>query len=122
MERRNKCNLPLKDTEGNQAAIINFADDLDTSWTKSTEDGVDYYYYNTKLAKDASTTSLIESVTFNKDIVIETSDNCTVVDNTKTCTTTTSGYTGGTYTLTIKVETVQFDQYKDAWSTNVAIN
>ena len=39
-----------------------------------------------------------------------------------TCTTTASGYAGGTYTLTFKVETVQFDQYKTAFGTNVTIS
>ena len=66
---------------------------------------------------------MIQSVTFNPDVTISASDNCTedATNHTKTCTTTTSGYAGGTYTLTIKVETVQFDQYKEAWSTNVTI-
>lgn len=116
--------LALKDASNRSAAIINFASDLSTKWTKSTEGGKDYYYYKTKLAKNASTSSLIESVTFNPDVTIETSDNC-VTDSTahtKTCTTTTSGYAGGTYTLTITVETVQYDQYQTAWGTTVTIN
>ena len=60
--------LPLTDNATptpNRAAIINFASNYTTKWTKSTEGGKDYYYYKTKLAKNASTTSLIESVTFN---------------------------------------------------------
>ena len=115
--------LELKDASENAAAIINFATDLNSKWTKSTEGGVDYYYYKNKLAKNESTSSLIQSVTFNPDVTISASDNCTedATNHTKTCTTTTSGYAGGTYTLTIKVETVQFDQYKEAWSTNVTI-
>lgn len=116
--------LALKDTSDNVAAIINFANDLNTKWTKSTENGVDYYYYKTKLAKNASTSSLINSVTFNPDVAITTDSNCVDddVNHTKTCTSTTGGYAGGTYTLTIKVETIQFDQYKDVWSTNVEIS
>lgn len=116
--------LALKDASDNAAAIINFAADLDTNWTKSTENGVDYYYYNTSLAKDESTTSLIDSVTFNPDVEISTESNCVedTTNHTKTCTTTAGGYAGGTYTLTVKVETVQFDQYQDAWSTTVTIN
>lgn len=111
-------------TDGtNRAAIINFSDDLATKWTKSTENGTDYYYYKTKLAKDASTTSLIKSVTFNPNVTITSSSNCVTddVNNTKTCTTNTSGYAGGTYKLNIKVETVQYDQYKTAWGTTVDI-
>lgn len=134
----NGASLNLKDEGGNSAAIINFASDFSTKWTKSTENGKDYYYYKTKLAKNASTSSLIESVTFNKDVTISTSDTCTytLTDNTTTttkptdmttvksvtCTTTTSGYAGGTYTLSITVETAQFDQYKDIWETNVTIS
>ena len=130
--------LPLKDGSNNSAAIINFASDLSTKWTKSTEGGKDYYYYKTKLAKNASTTSLIESVTFNPDVTISTSDTCTytLTDNTTTttkpndmttvksvkCATTTGGYAGGTYTLTITVETVQYNQYQTAWATDVVIS
>ena len=122
----------------NRVAVINFASDYTTKWTKSTESGKDYYYYKTKLAKDASTSSLIQSVTFNPNVTISTSDACTYTlnDNTTTttkpadmttvksvtCRTTTDGYAGGTYTLTIKVETVQYDQYQTAWGTSVAIS
>lgn len=122
----------------NRAAVINFANDYTTKWTKSTEGGKDYYYYKTKLAKNASTSSLIQSVTFNPNVTINTSDTCTYTlnDNTTTttkpadmttvksvtCRTTTDGYAGGTYTLTIKVETVQYDQYQTAWATSVAIS
>jgi len=116
--------LPLKDSSNNSAAIINFASNLSEKWTESTESGTKYYYYKTKLAKNASTTSLIESVTFNPNVTISSADDC-VTDNTNhttTCTTTTSGYAGGTYTLTITVETAQFDQYKSIWSTNVNIS
>lgn len=114
--------LSLTDEAGNAAAIINFNDSY-PKWIKSTENGVDYYYYEVKLAKDESTNSFIESVTFNPNVAITTENDCVEdsVNHTKTCTTSTSGYAGGTYTLIIKVETVQYDQYKDAWSTNVEI-
>ncbi len=137
----NDNQLPLTDSATptpNRAAVINFASDLNTKWTKSTEGGKDYYYYKTKLAKNASTSSLIESVTFNPNVTISTNDTCTytLTNNTTTttkptdmttvksvtCRTTTNGYAGGTYTLTITVETVQFDQYKTAWGTSVTIN
>ena len=116
--------LALQDTNGQKAAIINFANDLNTKWTTVTENGKTYYYYKTKLAKNASTSSLINSVTFNPNVEIKTTTNCTedTATHVKTCTTTTAGYAGGTYTLTLKVETVQFDQYKAAWNTNVTIN
>ena len=116
--------LPLEDAGHNRAAIINFADDLDTNWTKSTESGKDYYYYNTRLAKDESTTSFIESVTFNPNVTISTENDCQEDEesNTIICTTATDGYVGGTYTLTITVETVQYDQYRTAWGTSVTIS
>ena len=108
----------------NRAAIINFASDYGTKWTKSTEGGKDSYYYKTKLTKNASTSSLIESVTFNPAVTISTTDNCVnnSTTHTKTCTTTTSGYAGGTYTLTVTVETVQYDQYQTVWGTSVVIS
>lgn len=114
--------LPLKDAGDNFASIINFASDWSSKWTKSTENGTDYYYYKTKLAKNASTSSLIESVTFNPNVTITTTNNCVENGNVKTCTTTTGGYAGGTYKINIKVETVQLDQYKTVWGTNVTIN
>jgi len=108
--------LPLKDASNVTAAIINFNN---TNWEK---DG-DYYYYKTSLAKNASTTSLIQSVTFNPAVQISTSHNCVTDDttHTTTCTTATSGYGGGKYTLQIDVETVQYDQYRTAWNTSVNI-
>ena len=110
--------------DGVRAAVVNFSDDLASKWTAKTENAVNYYYYNTKLTKGQSTTSLIKSVTFNKDVTIAADHSCVedTENHTKTCTTTTQGYGGGTYTLTIKVETVQFDAYKDAWSTDVVIS
>ena len=115
-------------TTGERAAIINYADGYLTKWKEVTEEvngrEKTYYYYKTKLAKNAATTSLIQSVTFNPNVTISSADNC-VTDNTnhtKTCTTTTTGYAGGTYTLEITVETVQYDQYRTAWGTTVAIS
>ena len=105
-------------------AIINLARELNTKSKKSTYIWKDYYYYKTKLAKNQSTASLINSVTFNPNVTISTTDNCVenTTAHTKTCTTTTNGYAGGTYTLTVKVETVQYDQYKTVWETNVTIS
>lgn len=99
---------------GNTAAVINFANSSD--WTLV--DG--YYYYNYKLAKDESTSSFIESVTFNKDIVSDTT--CTTTENKKVCTSTGDGYDGATYKLTINVETVQYDAYASYWNTTATIS
>ena len=96
-----------------RAAIINFVNESD--WTLSNG----YYYYNYKLAPTESTSSLIESVTFNS--LVTSDSNCKTVDNTTTCTSTKKGYDGATYTLTFTIETVQYDQYKSAWGTSVDI-
>lgn len=115
--------LPLT-TNGVRASIINFASDLNSKWTQVTEGGKTYYYYKTRLQKNQSSSSFIQSVTFNENVEITFNNNC--VDNTtnhtKTCTTQSTGYSAGTYTLTVKVETVQYDQYRTAWNTNVTIS
>lgn len=118
VDARNQA-LPLKDSNDVPAAIINFASDLSEKWLK---DG-DYYYYKTALSQNQSTSSLLESVTFNPAVAITADDDCVTDDttHTTTCTTTTSGYAGGTYTLVVDVETVQYDQYRTAWSTSVDI-
>ena len=108
--------LPLSDGT-NDAAIINFASNLNSKWIY--QDG--YYYYNRALKENKSTTSLIESVTFNPDFAIDTSSDCESVNGLTTCTTTFNDYAGGKYTLQIEVETAQFDQYKNIWSTTVDI-
>ena len=112
----NDQTLPLKDSSNNVAAIINFANTSD--WIKEGN----YYYYKTKLAKNESSSSFIESVTFNPELSISATSQCSDTATGRLCTTTTSGYAGGTYTLTIKVETVQYDQYQSAWGTNVTIS
>ena len=113
--------LPLLDGNDNPAAVINFAGDWADNWIKNTEGGVDYYYYKTSLKAGYTTPALMESVTFNPDVEITTTKNCETEDTATICTTSAGGYAGGTYTLTIKVETVQFDQYQEAWGTNVSI-
>ena len=120
-EWKDSSNNPLElTTNGVTAAIINYADDLDSKWTKEGN----YYYYNSKLTKNQSTTSFIQSVTFNEDVTLIGGENCqsNAEANVLTCTTQTGGYAGGTYTLIIKVETVQFDAYQDVWNTNVSIS
>lgn len=90
------------------AALINFTTD-NTDWKKNGN----YYYYNKKLAKDETTSSFIESVTFNPDI--EASVSCVTEGNKKTCTSTGDGYDGATYTLTVNIETIQFDAVESEW-------
>ena len=111
--------IPLKDSNNNPAAIINFSIDKDVRWKKEG----DYYYYSFPLDKGESTTSLLQSVTFNPDVQIGTNHNCTTnnVTHETVCTTETTGYGDGTYKLDVTVETCQYDKYKDIWNTNVEI-
>lgn len=97
-----------------RAAIINFANEDD--WDKEG----DYYYYNKKLTSGASTNSFISSVKFNPQITNDTS--CVTEGDVTTCTSTGNGYDGATYTLTINVETVQFNAYKTVWNTSIPID
>jgi len=114
------------------AAKLNLTNTSD--WTK---DG-DYYYYNKKLASGESTSTFLESVTFNENVPSSSeTSSCTTkyydadgaeVESTadyakQTTTCSADGdYVGATYTLTIKVETVQYDAYKDYWGTTVEIS
>lgn len=116
--------IPLEDANHNRYIAINWHN-LATNWTMSTESGTDYYYYKTKLAPNASTETILDSVTFRDDIELPRTANCVDgVDSTtglptRTCTT---SYAAGTYTLTFYVDTVQYDSYQTAWNTQVAIN
>lgn len=103
-------------TQGsNRVSILNLTNQTD--WIKQG----DYYYYKKKLSKNESTTSFLGSVTFNKNVTAST--RCTksadgLVEN---CVSTGDGYDGATYTLTIHVETVQFDAYQEVWTNQVTI-
>ena len=115
--------ISLTDSNGKKASIINFGEDFYINWQKSNENGTDYYYYISKLGSNESTSSVIESVTFNPDINGDNDHNCVTDDetHTTTCSSDMGGYSGGQYKLTIKVETVQYDKYREIWNTNVNI-
>ena len=110
-------NLTNNTENSEHAAIINFSDNDD--WTYSNG----YYYYNFRLAPNETTSSLIDSVTFNSKV--KNSSNCVTNESngtkTITCNSTQSGYDDATYTLTFNIETVQYDKYKEAWNTDIAI-
>ena len=106
--------LPLSDGT-NEAAIINFASNLNSKWTY--DNG--YYYYKKALNENESTTSLLKSVTFNPNVSFDETKDCDTVNGVTTCTTTFNDYAGGKYTLQIEVETAQFDKYKEIWGTDV---
>ena len=104
-------------TTDERAAVINFTNPSD--WTKVGN----YYYYNYKLAPGETTSSFIESVTFNASTKL--GDTCTPLTSngttTITCNSSGSDYDNAKYTLTFKIETVQFNKYMNAWNTDVAI-
>lgn len=97
---------------GVRAAIISpnhRAQNANTNWIYNTDDG--YYYYKYRLSPNGTTTNFIESVTFNPEINIDVDSNCTgddIGEGTTVCTYTSDSYGGGTYTLTITVETAQY--------------
>ena len=97
-----------------RVAVLNLANASD--WTKVG----DYYYYNYKLAPGESTTSFLESVTFNPKTKLD--DTCTESESngvkTVTCSSSGDDYDNATYTLTLGIETVQYNQYNSAWNLN----
>ena len=103
----NDGNLPLE-SNGIKLAVINL--DNTEDWIK---DG-DYYYYVGELAPGETTSSLIESVTFNPAYQGDVS--CTTVNNTNICESSSDGYMGGSYKLKITTETVQSDAYQEVWN------
>ncbi len=115
-------NLALK--LGDQTvAIVNFANTGD--WTLAA-DG--YYYYNKAVKPGEPTSTFIDSVTFNPAIEFNNSMSCVksdvIAEGNKTgekveCTTDNASYAGATYTLDVKVESVQFDKVQEAWGTAI---
>ena len=96
-----------------RVAILNLANTSD--WTKVG----DYYYYNYKLTPGESTTSFLESVTFNSKTKLNDTCTSTISNGVKTieCNSSGSDYDNATYTLTLTVETVQYNKYAQAWNT-----
>lgn len=105
--------LSLKDSNNNVAAIIEFGD----GWTKD-NDG--FYYYGTKENKtvlDAGkeSTSFIKSVKFNENIKATLKESISSDGKTVTYTSSGDGYDNATYTLTVRIDTVQYDAARNLW-------
>lgn len=105
--------LSLKDEEDNVAAIIEFNE----SWHQA-EDG--YYYYGskdnlTKLMPDDTSSSFINSVTFNENVKANLKETISDDGQTITYQSDGNGYDNAQYTLTLKLETVQYDQAENIW-------
>ena len=110
---KNGEELSLKDENDNIAAIIDF----NTTWTKN-EDG--YYYYGskdnlTKLMPDDTSSSFINSVTFNENIKANLKETVSEDGQTITYQSDGNGYDNAQYTITLKLETVQYDQAENIW-------
>lgn len=109
---KNGTTLPNKiNNEG--VALLN----LNDGWTKD-NDG--YYYYGskdnlTKLASGDESSSFISGVTFNPNINANLVANTSSDGKTITYTSTGDGYDDATYTLTVKLDTIQYDQATNAW-------
>lgn len=105
--------LSLKDSNNNVASIIEFGKD----WTKD-NDG--FYYYGTKenktvLDASAETTSFIKSVKFNENIKATLNENVSADGKTVTYTSSGDGYDNATYTLTVRIDTVEYDAARNLW-------
>ena len=105
--------LSLTDEDNNIAAIIDFNE----SWHQA-EDG--YYYYGskdnlTKLMPDDTSLSFINSVTFNENIKANLKETISADGQTITYESDGNGYDNAQYTLTLKLETVQYDQAENIW-------
>lgn len=105
--------LSLKDLDNNQIAIIDFGND----WVKD-KDG--YYYYGSKdnktlLDTNKITTSFINSVKFNEKVKASLKENVSEDGKTVTYTSTGDGYDNATYSLIVKMETVQYDAANSFW-------
>ena len=105
--------LSIKDADDHIVAVINF----NSGWTKNS-DG--YYYYGskenlTKLSPNATANSFISGVTFNENIKATLSMTQSQDGKTITFTSTGDGYDNATYTLTVRIDTIQYDQAGNVW-------
>lgn len=90
---------------------------LNDGWTKDS-DG--YYYYGSKdnltvLESGETSSSFISGVTFNPNVTANLVANTSNDGKTITYTSTGDGYDDATYTLTITIDTIQYDQANNAW-------
>lgn len=105
--------ISLIDNEDNRASIINFGE----GWEKAS-DG--HYYYGskenlTKLNKNETSTSFINSVTFNENIDADLEKNVSDDGQIITYTSSGNGYDNAKYVLTITIDTIQYDQAQNIW-------
>lgn len=70
----------------------------------------------TVLSPNQTSTSFISGVTFNSDVVSTLNENISADEKTITYTSTGDGYDNATYTLTVKIDTIQYDQASNVWN------
>ncbi len=112
-ESANGTILP-NEINGERISIINL--DNTDEWTKKGN----CYEYNEVLEPNDTTSSFIQSVTFNPNVVMPEADvTCTTTTNnnqtTKVCSSSGEGLSGATYTLKLTVETVQANKASELW-------
>lgn len=105
--------ISLTDNSDNRVSIINFGD----GWEKNA-DG--YFYYGskenlTKLNNNETSTSFIESVTFNENVTADLEKNVSSDGQTITYTSSGNSYDNAKYILTITIDTIQYDQANNVW-------
>ena len=118
-EDENGNELPLYDDYNERSVFINTNENIDRYWKVKCDntENTTCYYYMLELDPNEETKPLIDSVTFNPDFNVESTNTCTddPITHQKKCTSTISGYSGGKYTLDVNIETVQADKYKEVW-------
>ena len=120
-EDENGDELPLFDNNYEFAALIELSNNYDLYWLNDCdnnfEDNYCFYYY-TNLAPGETTKPLLDSITYNPYFEFNQSTDCTTDPTThkKTCTTELGDYSGGKFTLTANIETVQYSEYQNIWS------
>ena len=105
--------LPLVDQDNNRMALIKF----EAGW-EANEDG--YYYYGTKsnlnrLGSGNTTTPFISAVKFNENAKASLTEEVSDDGHTITYSSDGTGYDNATYKLTIKIETIQYNQANSLW-------
>lgn len=96
-----------------------FADSYQDYWLNSNCDNdpdvTDYFYYYKIINPNETTRDLIDAVAFESYYRTNDTIQCTTEGNTQVCNSTWGDYTGGKYTLTAHIETVQASEVANVW-------
>ena len=114
--------LDLYDENDNPVVIVNLDDEYYTYWRREYDENnepTNCFYYFKKLTPNEATEPLLESVTFNKNFNPGVS--CTTEGNSQVCNSSMTDYSGGTYTLNVRISTVQYSQYQEEFGSNTKV-